>query len=144
MTTVTRSPIGVLRSDPDLLALLEEAVAESRSRAFLRALNDPAARPPAGLSVRNLSGTSGGTLNQVILRHDGTLVLSEKARRKAPSLAAVPLEAPGDGTIAAHAAELPPALAAHAAAPTVAVPADHMAVVQRGTALDGLVRFLVS
>ncbi|MDP1568755.1 MAG: 2-dehydropantoate 2-reductase [Vicinamibacterales bacterium] len=29
MTTVTRSPIGVLRSDPDLLALLEEAVAES-------------------------------------------------------------------------------------------------------------------
>lgn len=29
MTTVTRSPIGVLRSDPDLLRLLEEAVEES-------------------------------------------------------------------------------------------------------------------
>jgi 2-dehydropantoate 2-reductase len=29
LTTVTRSPIGVLRSDPELLALLEEAVQES-------------------------------------------------------------------------------------------------------------------
>ena len=116
----------------------------ARSRAFLGALDDPAASAPSGLKVRNLVGTSVGTLNQVVARQSGELVMSQNGRAHASGANAPTLEAPGDGTIAAHAAALPAALVAHAVAPTLEASLDHMGVVQGGPGLAELVRFLMS
>jgi hypothetical protein len=114
------------------------------SRAFLAAIDDPAAAAPIGLRVHNAYGTGFGTIDQLIRRADGSLVLSERERARDPALASRTIEVPGDGTIAAHAAELPPALAARAVGPSVGVRAEHMAVVQRGQGLDASLRFLAA
>jgi len=115
------------------------------SRKFLRGIADPGAIAPIGLKVHNALGTGVGTINQLIRRNDGTLVVTEEQRKVDPSLAALTLEASGDGTIAEHSAELPPGLVACAVQPTVRVPgAEHMAVVQRGAGLDATLRFIVS
>jgi hypothetical protein len=113
-----------------------------RSRAFLSAVADPAAAPPPGLRVLNVVGVSGGTVDRLIQRADGTLVLSDAERRKDPALSAASVDAPGDSTIAEHAAELPPGLARDGAA-TVKLALEHMSVVQRGAGLDAALGFLL-
>lgn len=116
-----------------------------KSRAFLHGIADPAAKAPSGLKVHNAIGTGVATINQLIQRTDGTLVVNETQRKADSSLASLSLEADGDGTIAAHSAELPPGLAARAVAPTVRVPgAEHMAVVQKGAGLDATLKFITS
>ena len=115
------------------------------SRAFLRGIADPAAKAPSGIKVHNAIGTGVGTINQLIQRADGTLVVTEAQRKADRSLSSVSLETDGDGTIAAHSAELPPGLAVRAVAPTVHVAgAEHMAVVQRGGGLDATLKFITS
>lgn len=115
------------------------------SRTFLRGIADPGAIAPIGLRVHNALGTGVGTVNQLIRRADGSLVMTEAQRKADPALAAFSLEASGDGTIAEHSAELPPGLAACAVAPTVRVAgAEHMSVVQRGSGLDATLRFITS
>lgn len=115
------------------------------SRNFLRGIADSGAIAPIGLRVHNALGTGVGTINQLIRRADGTLVVTEAERKADPALAALTLEASGDGTIAEHSAELPPGLATCAVAPTVRVAgSEHMAVVQRGAGLDATLRFITS
>jgi pimeloyl-ACP methyl ester carboxylesterase len=123
------------------LAFFAERFASSRK--FLHGISDPNAIAPIGLKVHNALGTGVGTINQLIRRTDGTLVVTEAERKTVPALASLSLEISGDGTIAEHSAELPPGLVACAVAPTVRVPgAEHMAVVQRGAGLDATLRFI--
>ncbi|MFI5311014.1 MAG: esterase/lipase family protein [Gemmatimonadales bacterium] len=122
-------------------AFLTERFAASRE--FLRGIADPAAQAPKGLRVHSVLGTGVGTIDRLIRRDDGTLVVNEAERKAEPALAALSLEVPGDGTIPAHGAELPPGLAARAVGETLRVPAtEHMAIVQGGAGLAATLRFI--
>ena len=111
--------------------------------AVARIIDQPSSGPPAGAAGGLGNGV--GTINQLIRRPDGSLVVTEEQRKGDPALASLSLEITGDGTIAEHSAELPAGLVPCAVAPTVRVPgAEHMAVVQKGAGLDATLRFIVS
>jgi hypothetical protein len=136
---------GLFRNaSASLAAARREFLAErfATSRTFLRGIADPAATVPPGLRTLNVIGTGHGTIDRLIQRPDGSLVVTEAQRSADPALAALSLEVDGDGTIAAHAAALPPALAARAVRPDLHVAADHMQVVQRGDGLRAAIDFV--
>ena len=139
---------GLFRDGRDEFAAARRGFLNERfaaSRKFLRGIADSGAIAPIGLRVHNVLGTGVGTINQLIRRTDGTLVVTEAERKADPTLAALSLDVSGDGTIAEHSAELPPGLVTCAVAPTVRVAnADHIAVVQRGAGLDATLRFITS
>ena len=115
----------------------------AESRTFLRQLNAADGMLPNDLQVLNVIGSARKTLNRVVVLPDGKLILNAKQRDAVPTLKSISLAAPGDETIASHAAELPPVFAAHARA-SLTFPAAHMGIVQRGPALDAATAFLLA
>jgi hypothetical protein len=143
-----REKWGIFRDGREQFAVARRAFLADRlltSRKFLRAIDDPSAQAPQGLLVHNVLGTGVGTIDRLIRRTDGSLVMNEAERKAEAALASLSLEVSGDGTIAEHGAELPPALAPLAAGPTLRVSAtEHMAIVQRGPGLDATLAFITS
>ena len=143
-----RSRWGLFRDGRTEFAAARRAFLAERfaaSRKFLGGIVGAKAQAPSSLRVHNAIGTGVGTIDTLIRLGNGTLVVNEVQRKTDPALSTLSLEIDGDGTIAAHSAELPPALAARAAGPVFRVPnAEHLAVVQHGAGLDATLRFITS